>query len=65
MTKEEATELIKRGKFHMPGYTGTEAIEYINDTPVGMTLVPLFIGDITKENIDNLVKEYPTIEITE
>jgi len=40
----------------MPGYTGDEAIEYINETPVGITLVPLFNGDITKENIDNLVR---------
>lgn len=65
MTKEEAIELIKRGKFNMPGYTGAEAIEYINETPVGITLIPLFNGDITKENIDNLVREYPIIEITE
>jgi len=65
MTKKEAIKLIKRGEFNMPGYTSAEAIEYINESPVGFTLIPLFTGDITKENIDNLVKKYPTIEITE
>lgn len=65
MTKEEAIELIKRGEIHMPGYTGAEAIKCINETPVGITLVPLFVGDITKENIDNFVREYPIIGINE
>lgn len=66
MTKEEIIELIKRDELKLPGFnTYTEAIESINKLEVGLTLVPLFIGDITKENIDNLVSEYPNIEITE
>ncbi|GEM_PF-6154349 len=66
MTKEEIIELIKRDELKLPGFNAkNEAIDSISKLEVGLTLVPLFAGDITKENFDNLVKEYPTIDITE
>lgn len=66
MTKKEIIELIKRDELKLPGFnTKNEALESISKLEVGLTLVPLFAGDITKENIDNLVKEYPTIEVTD
>lgn len=65
MTKKEIIELIKRDEFKIPGYTYIEAIKYIEESPIGFSLAPLFVGEITKENIDNLVNEYPTIDITE
>lgn len=65
VNKKEAIELIRKGEFKMPGYSSAESIECINKTPAGFSLIPLFTGKITKENVDNFFNEYPTIEITE